>query len=375
MNDVFKEIRPYRDEEIPEIMRRMADHPWILNGISQLSFKRLPRFMGPVLKTILRYRVKRKLTSIRTVEEFQRDIIVKEVLERIKAKTLTGLSCSGLENIEHNSAYVYISNHRDITLDSAFLNYFLYEKGFGISEIAFGDNLLINDLVSDLIRVNRAFIVKRNLPIREQIKASIELSAYIWDTLQHKRSIWIAQREGRAKDGDDRTNPAILKMMYLSQRKSGVSFSDFINTCRIVPVSISYEFDPCDRMKAWELYRKEVKGGHQKGRFEDLVSMYAGITGFKGRLHYSFCKPLSGVFDNEKAAAEALDKAVHTSYRLWPSNYIGYDHYHGTGKYAGQYTKEDEDFFIRRFRRLPEAVRRIAYRCYGRPVENMEEDQ
>ena len=375
MSDDFKEIRPYRDEEIPEIMRRMADHPWILNGVSQLAFKRLPKIVSPILKAVLKHRVKRKLTSIKTIDEFQQEIIVKEVLQRIKSKTLTDLTCSGLEHVDKDKSYVYISNHRDITLDSAFMNFLLYENDHKISEIAFGDNLLVNDLVSDLIRVNRAFIVKRNLPIREQIKASIELSAYIWDTIKNNRSVWIAQREGRAKDGDDRTNPAVLKMMYLSQRKSGMSFSEFINECHIIPVALNYEFDPCDRMKAWELYRKNVKGGHEKGRFEDLASMYAGITGFKGRLHYSFNAPLSGEFENEKAAAEAIDKAIHTSYKMWPSNYIGYDHYHNSKKYTQYYTPEEEEFLSKRLRRLPPDVRHLAYRAYGRPLENMEKDQ
>ena len=374
MSSEFNEIRPYRDEELPEVMRRMADHPWILNGISQLSFKRLPKIFKPVLRGMMKRRIKKKLTSLKSVEDFQREIIVKEVLDRIISKTMTSITSTGLENLSKDKSYVFISNHRDITLDSAFLNYFLYQNDYIVSEIAFGDNLLINDLVSDLIRVNRAFIVKRNLPIREQIKASIELSAYIWDTIQSNRSIWIAQREGRAKDGNDVTNPAIIKMLYLSNRKSGISFNEFIKRCRIVPVSISYEFDPCDRMKAWELYRKNVKGGHEKGKFEDLNSMYAGITGKKGRVHYDFGTPLDGEFENEKSVADAIDFQIHNTYKMWPSNYIGYDHSHNSKKYSQYYTPEEEEILTKRLRRLPPEVRKIAYESYGRPLVNREKD-
>ena len=373
MADVYQDIRPYRDEEVHEIMLRMANHPWILNGISRMAFRRLPVCCRPLLQPLAKRKIRRRLGSIASVEEFQRDIIVKEVLERVKDRTITSLSSSGLEELDKDEAYIYISNHRDIALDPAFLNYFLFEYDFCITEIAFGDNLMVDELVSDLIRVNRAFIVRRNLPLREQLKASIKLSAYIWETIQNKRSIWIAQREGRAKDGDDRTNPAVIKMLYLSNRKSDLSFSEFIRRCKIVPVAISYEFDPCDRMKAWELYRKQVKGGHTKGKFEDLASIYAGITGFKGRLHYSFNQPLTGEYNNEKEVADAIDAVIHHSYKQWPTNYIGYDHFNNSKKYAHLYTDDEEEKLITRLRRLPPDVRRIAYGCYGKPVENSEE--
>jgi hypothetical protein len=374
----FDDIRPYQDEEVREVLRRLGKHPTLPAQLKNAVWPKVPKFLDPLASLIFKIGIKRILSKVKTVEDFQKKIIVPQVLDRIVHKTSKALEFSGmLEELseEHmNDGFLFISNHRDITLDPALLNYILYLNGFKPSEIAFGDNLMMNDVVSDLIRINRSFIVKRGLGIRDQIQASIQLANYIWFSRSKDNSVWIAQREGRAKDGNDQTNVAVLKMINLSQRKlkDGKPFHEFINSLKIVPVSISYEFDPCDRMKAWEMYRKEHRGGHQKGKNEDLASIVAGIKGQKGRIHYHFGKVLNGNFKNEKEVAEAIDISIHTGYKLWPNNYIAYDTVNETLKYADQYTEDQKQDFLARFNRLSPPVRKLAYIQYAYPVKNLE---
>jgi 1-acyl-sn-glycerol-3-phosphate acyltransferase len=246
----------------------------------------------------------------------------------------------------------------------------LAHSGLNIAEIAFGDNLLKNDFVSDLIRINRGFIVKRDLPIREQVKELYHLSRYIHQTTGAGNSVWIAQREGRAKDGNDETNPAIMKMLYLAYREKGFSFEDFQKKVKIVPVAISYELDPCDRMKAWELYRRNKRGEHKKRKNEDLVSMFAGLTGYKGRVHFAFAPPLREDFASEKDVAAAIDRDIFRLYRQWPSNYIAYDTVTQTARFRDKYSVKEMVKFVKRFKGLSEPVRSLAYSIYANSVKN-----
>ena len=370
--DEFKDIRPYNDDEIHEVLRRIARHPWIAEMVRRTAFPAWPKPLFPLVRPLVRWKLVSYLGKMESVDEFQRKVIVDKVLDTIRTKSTDGMSSGGLEGLDTESSYLFMSNHRDITLDPAYINYFLAQHEMKIAEIAFGDNLLINDLVSDLIRVNRSFIVHRGLPLRQQLASSIKLSKYIDSRLQAGQSVWIAQREGRAKDGDDRTNAAVIKMLYLTHRKSGVDYTEMVKRYQIVPVAISYEFDPCDRMKAWEMHRKEQLGGHSKGKYEDLASMYAGIKGYKGRIHYQFCEPLNGEYASDRDVAEAVDRAIHRGFRLWPNNYIAYDQKHSSAAYAAEYSEAEVATFDARLRRLPPAVRERAVAAYARPVENRE---
>jgi hypothetical protein len=287
-------------------------------------------------------------------------------------KTISELTYSGLENINPGKRYLFISNHRDIVLDAALANFSMTKNNLPTFEIAFGDNLLVSDLVTDLIRINKSFIVKRNQQPREQLNSTIILSKYIWYTLHANDSVWIAQREGRAKDGEDMTNPAIIKMFFLSQRKGGLEFSDFINQLRIVPLAISYEFDPCDRLKARELDRRENKEVYNKRKGEDFISMVQGIRHFKGRVHLSYGDALTGTWKDGKSVADAIDTFIHTNYKLWPSNYLSYDLVHNTDKYSLKYDQKYKDSFLLRFHRLPENIKKHALKAYAKPVENAE---
>jgi glycerol-3-phosphate O-acyltransferase len=323
----FDDIRPYQDHEVREVLSRMGKSEWLISGIRAGFFPKLPRFTHPLADFILRRYLRHKLHSINSVHDFQHKIIVDTFMHQIIVKkNHQWNSYTGTENLDKDKSYLFITNHRDIVLDPALLNYVLKQSGMPLTQIAFGDNLMINQVVSDIIRINRSFIVKRNLPVREQLVASLQLSAYIRYILENtSESIWIAQSPGRTKDGKDMTNPAVLKMLQLVDRARKIPFSELTKRCTIVPVAISYEFDPCDRMKAWELYRKKVHGEHKKGKYEDLISMMAGMKGFKGKVHYSFTKPIEGTFESDTALAEQIDRQIQSSYRLWGNNYLAYD--------------------------------------------------
>jgi 1-acyl-sn-glycerol-3-phosphate acyltransferase len=372
-NDEFQDIRPYNDDEFPVIKKRIAKNKYLQDFLRNLKWPVCPKILEPAARMAVSVYIRRELGKIKTIKQFQKDLVVGRLVEWVTEKTTDGLTSSGLENLDKNSAYLFISNHRDIVLDASFINSLLLHAGFETTQIAFGDNLLINDFVSDLIRINKSFIVRRNLPPREQIQASIKLSRYINYILEKGESIWIAQKEGRSKDGSDRTNPAVIKMFFLSQRKSGVEFSDFINKCRIVPVSISYELDPCDTLKGWEIHRKETREITEKTKTMDLLSMWTGMRGSKGRVHVHYGTPLEGRFQNDKEVALTLDREIHRGYKLWPSNYISYDEINKTGKYADKYTEEERAVFLERFRKLGKPVLSRVLDMYARPVLNQEQ--
>ena len=367
----YNEIRPYKDSEVSHAIKRLSTHPWLITGIKKIKFKNSPKFLNHLITLGIKIYVKIKLYPIKTINDFQIKIAANSVLAPILKKTSDSLTWSGLEKLDPKKPYLFISNHRDIVLDPAVVNYILAVNNFSIGQIAFGDNLLINDFVSDLIRLNKAFIVKRNLTPKSQLKASILLSEYIHTVLfEEKSSIWIAQREGRAKDGNDRTNPALIKMLNLHFRRKKQPFHTLTETYNIVPVSISYEFDPCDVLKAKELYIKQNGEKYQKEKDEDLISMTTGITGRKGRIHVSFSEPIKDNFDSENLLVKSIDESIHLNYKLWPTNYLGYDLANNTNKYSKEYDTSLREKFMKRFLELSDSERKIAYSTYAMPVIN-----
>lgn len=361
----FADIRPYSEEEFPAALKRISSSRYLIDTLRSIKWPKCPAALKPGANFIVKRYLKRHLRGFTTREQFQKEFIIGKFLHWIIENTTDGITYSGTENLEKDKAYLYISNHRDIILDVAFLNYVMNEIDFGTTEIAIGDNLLTNQFVEDLIRINRSFIVKRGLPPRQQIEASKILSKYINFTMNQGNSIWIAQREGRAKDGSDATNPAVIKMIHLSQRRSGEDFSDYINRMNFVPVAISYELDPLDNLKGWELHRRSTRGEHKKRKYEDLISMFSGIKGKKGRVHLAFGAPLKGEFNNDKEVAEAIDTFIAANYKLWPTNYIAYDRLKAADRFKEHYTEEQAEQFLRRFRYLPPMVRRIVLRTYA----------
>jgi len=370
----FNEIQPYRSDDFLAALERLKNSKTLVKAIRKTVFSKVPFIFNPILNLIIRIYIRHNFKGITTSIQFQYTII-RIVVGTVVKKTISEITVSGIEKIDPNKHYLFISNHRDITLDPALASYSMAENNLPTFEIAFGNNLLINDLVTDLIRINKGFIVKRNQKPREQIESTIILSKYIWYTLNVNDSVWLAQREGRAKNGDDTTNPALIKMLYLSQRKDGLEFSDFINRLNIVPMVLSYEFDPCDRLKARELFRRDTNVEYKKRKDEDFLSMIQGITNFKGRVHIAYGDPLNGTWSDPKAVADAIDTFIQSNYKLWPSNYLAYDILHSTDKYASKYDAKYKESFIKRFHRLPDNVKIYAYRAYAKPVENAEKFQ
>lgn len=368
--DDFKDIRPYTDEEMTPVLRRISQNDWLVSGIRSMMFPQCPEFLESLVEKLVQFDLWRRLRRIKTIDQFQRKIIIDQVLEYIVKKTVASVTSSGDENLDPDQPYLYISNHRDIAMDSALLNYVMVKKNKRIAEIAFGDNLLMNDFVSDLIRINRSFIVRRQLPLRERAKAALTLSRYVSYTIEQGHSVWLAQREGRAKDGNDRTNPAVIKMLYLGPRRERIPFEEFVERVNIVPVAVSYEFDPCDVLKARELHRTEKKGEYRKRKDEDLLSMYRGLSGWKGRVHVGFGEQIRGGFSRVEDLAAEIDRQIHNCYRLWPSNYIAHDELSGKEIREHSYTVEDVKRFMHRFRRESREVKSIALRIYANAVAN-----
>ena len=371
----FDDIRPYNDNEVPAVMKRLAKNDLLVSTMRMMKWPSCPDFLKGFADILVRFFLKRKLSGIKTIADFQSNIIADYLLKRIINNTSDGVTFSGLDKLCKDKSYIFMTNHRDIVLDPALVNYVLYLNGFSIPYVAFGDNLLINDAVSDLIRVNHAIIVKRGLARKEQLEASMHLSEYLNNLRNEGSNFWISQREGRAKDGIDQTNPAIINMFYLSERKKQESFSAFARSCNIVPVAISYEKDPCDRIKGWELYRKNKHGIHKKKKNEDLISMVAGISRDKGRIHLNFGEPLIGDYKDKNELAIAIDRSVHSLYKLWPCNYIAYDEIYKIKKYCDKYTEQGKINFLSSYCNLKDEVRALVLAIYANPVCSFESAQ
>jgi glycerol-3-phosphate O-acyltransferase len=277
----------------------------------------------------LRFILRRELAGVDTVQVFQDK--VKKYMDRMVAQTTTGFATSGLDSLMANKPYLFMSNHRDIALDPAFLNYALYHNDHDTARIAIGDNLLSKPFAAHLMRLNKSFIVKRSAKgPRQMLAAYKQLSGYIRHSLDiDNNPIWIAQREGRAKDGLDRTEPAIIKMLTMAMNKESEVFADYIRHLQIVPVSISYEFDPCDGAKARELYQKAHQGSYQKAEHEDLTSIALGISGQKGNVHVSFGTPLVAEFADADEVAAEIDRQVIGNYVLHPTSFFAWYALHG----------------------------------------------
>lgn len=316
----FDDIRPYHDHEVPAVLARLINDTECLDAVLRLRYPRMPRAFHGIARWLVRRALGKRIAPLHTVKDFQ--MLVERLMQHMIDTTTTRFTCSGLDALAPGQAYLFISNHRDIALDPAFVNYALFHAGHDTVRIAIGDNLLSKPFVSDLMRLNKSFIVKRSISSPKQLLAALKtLSAYIRHSLQQdNQSVWIAQREGRAKDGVDRSEPAIIKMITISQDRKQERFEDFVRGLCIVPVSISYEYDPCDAAKARELHAVASTGGYQKQEHEDIGSIAAGITGQKGHVHLSFGEVMTGEYSDPDAVATALDTAIVRLYRLHPSN-------------------------------------------------------
>ncbi len=337
---IYDDIRPFDPEELPAAFERL---------LSDAQFQQVLGYLYPGVPLEA---VKTKMMACKTNLEFQLAFCY-GFLKDLMAKASKGFDMN-VEAVDVTKRYTFVSNHRDIVLDSALLDVLLYDAGFNTTcEIAIGDNLLSLPWVKDLVRLNKSFIVQRSLSPREFLMASKKMAEYMHYVVGEKNdNIWIAQREGRAKDSNDRTQPSILKMMAMGGEGSPV---DRLRQLHIVPLAISYEYDPCDFMKAAEFQLRRDVPGWKKTALDDVNSMRTGIMGYKGGVHYHCAPCIDEFLDNlspdiPKAKvfdviAEHIDKEIFRNYRLYPSNYIALDMLEGNEAHAGRYTAEDKAVF------------------------------
>ncbi|UIP29915.1 1-acyl-sn-glycerol-3-phosphate acyltransferase [Photobacterium sp. TLY01] len=360
-NDIYKEIRPYNDDEVSGAIQRLINDDEFINAILNYRFAQLSGVFGWLLRPLIKRFLVRKWSSVKTVEDVQ--LQVAKYMAATIEHSCDGVTHSGLDKLDPNQAYLFISNHRDIAMDPAMVNWCLYHNNLNTVRIAIGDNLLKKPCATELMRLNKSFIVKRSVKApREMMKALGLLSDYIANSIETGHSIWIAQKEGRAKDGNDKTDPALLKMFYMEGRKRKQSFAEFMTQLNIVPVAISYENDPCDLAKANELNAKQTTGSYEKSEFEDIESIVQGIVGEKRRVHVSFGDVIDQPFDTPEQLAEEIDRQITDIYHLFPANYIA------AGIQDDSVTESEEAKFNRKLASQPAGVAEIIRKMYAFPA-------
>jgi 1-acyl-sn-glycerol-3-phosphate acyltransferase len=370
----FEEIRFFHDNEVQPALHKYVNHPMI---------KALLQFTFPEKSF---EEIEQVVASCHSIHDFQAKVIafsVKKVLE----KSSEGLTYSGFERLKSDESYLFISNHRDIIMDTGLINYALLEQGLVMTASAIGDNLVKKPFLLLLSRLNRNFLVQRGLGPREMLKSSQNLSEYIRHlSLEENRSVWLAQREGRTKDGNDITQQGVLKMLAMA--KADLSISEYFSKIKIVPVAISYEFDPTDVLKIPEIMAKRMDEEYTKTAHEDFNSILKGALGKKGRIHIEAGKVLnedwfkntvkeeSSVNEQLKSIASGVDQKIHKNYKLWPSNYIACDLLNNKEEHRSYYTEKEKRQFERRLTRridLKNSLEVNSYLLmYANPVINKE---
>lgn len=337
----FEDIRPLNQDEVQAAIEEL---------LASEEFRHALRYVKPDLDWD---QLSAAMRACKTKEQFKSTLAYDAVMTVAK-KTTFSLTISGRSRLpEGKPACTFISNHRDIVLDASFLNVMLYDVGYGMTQVAIGDNLLIRPWIKTFVRLNNSFIVKRGVSVRQMLEVSSTLSAYINHTIKDtKESIWIAQREGRAKDSNDQTQPSVLKMLCMAGGKDIIGNLKSLN---LVPVAISYEFDPCDYLKAQEFQLKRDNPEYHKTQRDDLLNMETGILNNKGRVHFTISKLINEQLDqldpnmnlNELFAAVAsiIDKEIYRHYRFYPNNYVAYDLLSGTRRFSDHYGLKDKKAF------------------------------
>lgn len=338
----FDEIRPYHDEELPQVFEELIADP---------AFRQV---VGAVMPDVPFEALAQKMRACKTKLEFQKAFCY-GLLKRLAKEATDGLTLdyTALSD-DRKAAYTYISNHRDIILDSGFLSILLVDRGLDTVEIAIGDNLLIYPWIKKFVRVNKSFIVQRALTMRQMLAASARMSRYMHYTIaEKKQSIWIAQREGRAKDSNDRTQDSVLKMLAMGGEGDVI---DRLMEMNIAPLAISYEFDPCDFLKAQEFQLKRDIADYKKTTADDLLNMQTGLFGYKGRVHFQIAPCINdelSKIDRSLPKPELfarismlIDRRIHANYRMYPNNYVAHDLLEGSDNFASHYTAEDKQRFV-----------------------------
>ncbi|MDE5573529.1 MAG: 1-acyl-sn-glycerol-3-phosphate acyltransferase [Muribaculaceae bacterium] len=337
--DDFKDIAPIEDSEFKARMAELVDEP---------AFENAVKFVMPDVD----YQAfAQQLRLIESKDELQKKVML-PFLELLEKKTSSGMTFSGAENYKADGSYTVITNHRDIVLDASFLNLNLLHHNLPTTQVAIGDNLLIYEWINTLVRLNKSFIVRRNLKIKEALDAARHLSAYIHYCISTKKeSIWIAQREGRAKDSSDLTQESLIKMLGLSGPSE--SLCENVEAVNLLPTSISYEYDPNDYLKVKEYILKQRDPEFKKSQHDDLLSMETGILSFKGHIHFHISPCISDELrtlpaelskqEFLRATCDLIDRRIHAGYEIYPINYVAYDKINGCHRFDNHYTNQQEE--------------------------------
>lgn len=317
--DLQQDTRPYSDAEVPAVISRLLANTEFLDFLGRYHSPRLAKTLPRIVRLIVRRRLHGLMAGIQNIADFQR--IVASYAQKILAETTTSFRHAGIEHLDKNQACLFVSNHRDIAGDSMLVDYALFESSYNTVRIAVGDNLVQKEFATDVMRLNKSFFIKRSEEGAKKVYAALlDSSNYIRQSLKEGESVWIAQAEGRAKSGMDLTDPALIKMFALSTRKD--TLSETIQSLNIVPVSVSYEFDPCDVLKAGELHANLSEGGYVKPLGEDMVSLVKGLVGFKGHVRVRFGECLRGCFETPEQVAQEIDRQVLMNLSLFPVNLL-----------------------------------------------------
>jgi 1-acyl-sn-glycerol-3-phosphate acyltransferase len=374
--DKFKDIRPYQDQEIREVLDRLLLNPEFLDSIARFYSPTLTRFFPARMAAAASKKLSEQLAEVHDVKSMQDVIAI--YMDKMIHDTTTGLSNSGLDALPDDRNYLFISNHRDIAMDPAFVNYMLYHADYETLQIAIGDNLLKKPFVTDLMRLNKSFIVRRSLKGRELLQALSLLSQYIHFSVGNNENVWIAQREGRAKDGIDKTDPALLKMLAMG--RLDLSLGESLSELHIVPVAISYEYDACDELKAEELYSIESRGSFTKTEKSDIQSIVAGMIGFKGKVHVAFGKELKLATDDPDEIAAMIDAQILENYAVSDTNFLALErlrqdglaplHLLGDVIERQEITKQSRKRFEKRLKAIDSKLHRHILFGYANPLIN-----
>lgn len=368
----FENTRPYRDNEIPDAVARVADHPF---------FDNIVHYLFPLQDSA---KIRQKFLKVKTIKEFQQHYML-HAINSILAQTSSVLESNGFEQLNKKKNYMFIANHRDILLDAALLQVLLDRHGLDTSEITFGDNLMQGSLIIDIGKMNKMFRIVRGGSVHDFYRNSLEVSSYMrYALLEKKQSVWIAQRNGRTKDGNDKTGIAVLKMFSIS---SSAPFIDNLSELNITPVITSYEYEPCDFLKTQELYISQYQR-YIKEPGEDLNSILKGIQQAKGGISVKIAPTISqeelqycDTFEkNEKFAqlANIIDQRIYKHYKLWKTNYIAYDILHKTNQYSSHYTPDEKNDFetymqngLRALIGDRDELKNLFLSIYANPVNNV----
>lgn len=340
MSNKFDDIAPLYDHEVEQAIREILVDPGFQHAVKYI----IPNIDWEEFSA--------EMSRYKTKGQFQADMIY-PVVTMLGMKVSTSIKGDKWENIDQSVQHLFLSNHRDIVLDAGLLNILRHKEGLNTTEIAIGDNLLIHPWIDKLVRLNKSFIVRRGLSIKERLVASKHLSEYIHYTISEKgESVWIAQREGRAKNSDDRTQDSLLKMLALYPEDK--PFLESLRELNLIPLSISYEYDPCDYLKAKEFQQKRDDPDFKKSQRDDLLNMEIGILGQKGNVVFRFGKCINPELDKitepdkrlqPELAAKIIDREIHANYEIFPCNYIAHDLFNKEARFKDKYTEQQSDEF------------------------------